>query len=229
MSTKQSLIGLRFGRGVVFAEAPSLKGRRSWLRCDCGVEYIAHNRHLTAGNIKSCGCLRREVLATLAFKETHGQTKLDRNGTPAYRSWQGMRQRATNPNRDTARYYIGQGITVCAGLSAFTGFFEVLGERPEGKEIDRTDNEGNYSCGKCAECLQKGWPLNVRWVTQSESAINRSSTRTFTVQGVTGCMKELANHFGISYRRVLKRLKAGWTPEATFTKPVRRLIKSCGR
>jgi hypothetical protein len=164
------------------------------------------------------------MLALAQFKPTHGFT-----GTPTYNSYQGMIQRTTNPKRASADRYIERGIAVCAGLRAFSGFFELLGVRPEQKEIDRwPNNDGNYSCGKCAECLQKGWPLNVRWATDQESAINRSSTRIFEVQGVKGCLKELAAHFHISYRRVLKRLKAGWTIEATFTKPVRQTIKKCG-
>lgn len=140
-----------------------------------------------------------------------------------------MVQRATNHRRPNAKYHVGRGITLCGGLRTFAGFFATLGENPPNKVLDRwPDNDGNYSCGKCAECLQKSWPLNVRWATYSESAINRRSTHAFEVQGVKGCLRELAEHFHISYRRVLKRLKAGWTVEETFTKPVRQVIQRRG-
>lgn len=214
MSAKRIIIGLRFGRGVVFAEAPSRgKERCSWVQCDCGTKFIAFNSNLNGGRTQSCGCLHKEQITV------HGHAS--QRPTPTYRSWQKMVRRSTDPNYVQAKDYVERGITLCAGLRAFPGFLEVLGERPAKKVLDRCNNDGNYSCGKCAECLLKGWPLNVRWATHLESTLNRRVTRMFEIRGIKGCAKDLADHFQINYKSVLKRLKLGWDAESAFTKPVK--------
>ncbi len=66
----KDLTGRRFGRLTVIRQtgvyrAP--KARKSaaiWLcRCDCGTEIRARADQLRQGEVKSCGCLRDEVLA----------------------------------------------------------------------------------------------------------------------------------------------------------------------
>jgi len=220
MPARKSLVGQLFTRLEVVADGPDYVRKdgkvraRSWCRCKCGRPdlVLVLNDSLISLSTKSCRCLRREI-ATI-----HGQAKLR---TGAYRSWEDMMQRATNLHHPEAKYYTDQGVTVCAGLKSFPGFFEVLGERPEKKMIDRwPDRDGNYSCGKCAECLQKGWPLNVRWATIAESNRNKRDTRLFEICGVKGCMKDLAKHFKISYDAVRKRLRLGWPPQRAFTEPI---------
>ena len=46
-------------------------------------------------------------------------------------------------------------------LNAFEQFFAELGLRPEGKSVDRRNNDGNYE------------PGNVRWATDFEQNQNR--------------------------------------------------------
>jgi hypothetical protein len=66
-----SLVGQRFGRGVVLSWNPTLTeqgiiGRHGteWvLRCDCGQTYTALTNTLTSGARKSCGCARRDYYA----------------------------------------------------------------------------------------------------------------------------------------------------------------------
>jgi len=58
------IIGQRFGRLIVIKRDYSkLRKRPYWLcRCDCGEERVLRGSHLEAGEVKSCGCLREEVI-----------------------------------------------------------------------------------------------------------------------------------------------------------------------
>jgi hypothetical protein len=93
--------------------------------------------------------------------------------TPTYRSWHMMKQRSLNPNDPRWRDYGGRGITVCGHLRTFTNFLAVMGVRPDGKTLDRIDNDGSYTCGTCEQCWEEHWPLNVRWASASEQQRDR--------------------------------------------------------
>jgi len=182
--------------------------RQSWVRCSCGKELIARNGELVSGHTISCGCARIK----------HGKC-----GSRAYVAWDSMVQRCSHAHRKEAKNYVIRGIRLCSGLREFSGFFSVLGECPPRFEIDRwPNNDGHYSCGKCEECIREGWPLNVRWATHKENNRNKRTNRVFTVYGMTGCLSELAEHFGIKPNSVCQRLKDGWTVERAFTQPIRK-------
>ena len=62
----RDLTGQTFHRVTVLGFAGYDRRTRSplWLcRCRCGTQFVAYGRNLVSGNTKSCGCLRREVLA----------------------------------------------------------------------------------------------------------------------------------------------------------------------
>ncbi len=50
--------------------------------------------------------------------------------------------------------YGGRGIRVCEGWRmSFDAFLADMGPKPTPKHtIDREENEGHYSCGRCEEC-----------------------------------------------------------------------------
>ncbi len=91
----------------------------------------------------------------------HGHGGKGDSRTPTYHSWSGMIQRCTNPNSPTWRHYGGRGITVCGRWLTFDAFLTDMGTRPDGLELDRIDNDGNYEPGNC------------RWATRSEQLLNR--------------------------------------------------------
>ena len=85
---------------------------------------------------------------------------------PTYRSWAGMLTRCRNPNRDDWLLYGGRGITVCDRWDprkggSFANFLADMGERPEGKTLDRLNSDGNYLLQNC------------RWATASEQIRGR--------------------------------------------------------
>lgn len=129
---------------------------------------------------------------------------------PVYKIWDAMIQRCTNPKNKRYKDYGGRGIKVCERWRDFAKFFSDVGDRPTPQhQLDRKNNDGDYS------------PENCRWATRKEQQRNMRTNRVFTVHGVTGCMAELAEHFKISVGAVNSRInRSGWTPEAAFTTPV---------
>ena len=118
-----------------------------WLfECTCGNEKVILVNSVKNGRTKSCGCLYMK----------HGMTR-----TPTCRSWEGMKQRCLNSKTTGYKNYGGRGITVCKRWMKFENFFEDMGERPEGKTLDRKNNNGNYNKKNC------------RWATPKEQRLNQ--------------------------------------------------------
>lgn len=88
--------------------------------------------------------------------------------SPAYQSWRAMIYRCSNPGSPAYKYYGGRGIKVCKRWLKFENFLEDMGERPEGKTLDRfPDNDGDYKLKNCRWATKQEQSLNSRQVTEA--------------------------------------------------------------
>lgn len=140
---------------------------------------------------------------------THGHTT--GGFSSAYHSWASMMQRCTNPKRRSYKHYGGRGITVCLRWRTFENFLADMGDRPDGKTIDRwPDKDGNYEPGNC------------RWATNSEQARNSSQTVMVEINGETRPLVEWCERRKISVNTVRCRVKKhGWDYARAIVTPAR--------
>jgi len=118
-----------------------------------------------------------------------------------------MRQRCLNQTHHVWHLYGGRGIKICEEWSSYQRFLLDMGERPEGKTLDRIDNNGNYEPGNC------------RWATPFEQAANKRNNKIFVVDGKQIHLSELARQSGIKIQTLSKRILAGWTVEQAISVP----------
>ena len=101
--TKLKFIDEKFCNLTVIKEIDGKKNIRTFLcKCKCGKVKNILGSNLIGGRSKSCGCLQKEN-ASKASK-THGGA-----GTRLYNLYKGMKQRCTNQNLPSYKYYGGKG------------------------------------------------------------------------------------------------------------------------
>ena len=194
-------IGAKYARLTVLKFLPNSKVE---CLCDCGNTHIVHRNHLRRGDIKSCGCLRKEL--------RHGYSN-----TRLYHIWENMLQRTTNPNAYEYANYGGRGISVDARWRNFTGFLEWAKESYSPKlTIDRIDNDLDYS------------PENCRWATRVEQNNNTTKNRLVTCDNTTMTISSWSKHTGVNAKAITYRLQHGWEVHRALYEQTTRVTKSNG-
>jgi hypothetical protein len=205
---KSNLLGMRFGRLTAIEDVGKIKGVYSWkCLCDCGNYTIPSYYHIKSGHTRSCGCLERTWLRDNYDRTTHGHT-CKSVISPTYKTWNSMKVRCSDKRTNGFDLYGGRGIKVCDRWLRFDNFLADMGERPEGKTLDRINSDGNYE------------PSNCRWSTPREQSRNRKDNRFLFVGGEKIIAKDAAVKYGINYGTLLSRLtKYGWSDEKAVSKP----------
>ena len=179
-------------------------GRRTVLvRCFCGSE--RESQWNGALRSQSCGCLTNDLLRRV--RTVHGHSKVDRYGSATWKSWKSMLDRCEHPLHNSYPNYGGRGISVCARWHEFRLFLADMGERPDGMQIDRINNEGNYEPGNC------------RWTTAKVNARNRRNTLYLEHEGEKLAAGEWADRLGVPYTTIVKRVRDGWPVCEALTRP----------
>lgn len=168
--------------------------------CECGNKTNVRLVHLVRGRTISCGCIQRS-----------------RNGlssSPIYKIWKAIKDRCDGKTKDAERYK-GRGIKVCKewenDFMPFYNWAKSNGYK-KGLQIDRIDNNGNYS------------PENCRFVTPKENCNNREMTLYVDYKGEKISLNMLLQklNYPNKYATVVTRLKRGWDVErALFKKPAK--------
>lgn len=119
---------------------------------------------------------------------------LRENNIEIYYCWTAIKQRCNNPNAQAYHNYGGRGIGYCAEWEAFKPFCEWALENgwEKGLDIDRIDNDGDYS------------PENCRWITRRENVNNRRKTILLTVNGETKPSTVWADEIGAAHSTLKK-------------------------
>lgn len=141
------------------------------------------------------------------FKKTHGMT-----GSPTYISWLGMMHRCKIGNGKHQKNYGARGIRVCKRWYKFENFLKDMGIRPDGKSIDRINNNSHY------------FKSNCRWSTTSEQNLNRRlpTSSKFSIiefDGKSMCLEAWERHLNVKRGALRYRFNNGWSKELALTVP----------
>lgn len=181
-----------FGRLTVIAKTTE-RGKQGYFlylcKCSCGNTKMAPSYLLRSGQVKSCGCLRKDK----PNRFIHGMSY-----TREFRIWAEMIKRCSCKTYKSFSYYGGRGITVCQRWKEFKNFFADMGKCPPNFSLDRINVNGNYE------------PSNCRWASWKTQARNRRGNHMITYKGETLCLTEWAEKVGISRGCLKQRLKRGW-------------------
>lgn len=135
------------------------------------------------------------------------KVKHDMSRTRLYHIWNSMKQRCSNPNAISYKYYGAKGVSVCEGWQEFQPFCEwaISNGYADDLTIDRIDSCGDYC------------PTNCRWATNKEQQNNTSYNRLYTYNGETHNIMQWAQIMSISANMLYKRLLRGWDIEKALT------------
>ncbi len=134
------------------------------------------------------------------FLKTHGMY-----GTQIYKSWSSMKSRCLNKNNKDHKDYGGRGITVCDSWLIFENFYADMGDRPQGKTLDRKNNDKGYCKSNC------------KWSTPKEQSNNMRKNCFLTYQNKTLSIRQWSEKLDIKYETIKSRLRYGWSVEEALT------------
>jgi hypothetical protein len=131
------------GHSIVFIGNDGRKRKKELYKCVCGNEKYIYPSDVNRDHTRSCGCLRVK----------HGESN-----TRLYRIWCGMKQRITNGNPKSSKYYFWVAMT--------PEWFDYCKFRDwalaNGYRDDLVLNRRNNRVGYC--------PENCEWVTASQNS-----------------------------------------------------------
>lgn len=211
----RDLSGKRFGSWVVISDGGLSRHKKVRWNCKCDCGHVQQNdaSALVTGRTKSCGCVKTGISKSQRRdKVNHGLSY-----TPECAAWSGMQVRCYSKKCRSYKHYGGKGIKVCDWLKESpVNLVSLIGEKPKQTRarefsVDRIDNNGNYSCGKCDNCKSMNWKMNIRWATQNIQHRNNSRNRIIVIDGVSMCISDWAKHTGVKLTTISSRVRRGFS------------------
>lgn len=194
-------VGDLFGRLEVLAvgQVPFVFKYYAVCECECGTVKRIRSDSLINGVVVSCGCYRLESVTK------HGKTD-----SGHYGRWHNMMDRCYNEKCLSYKNYGARGVKVCERWHDVSNYVDdIEGGHFENAELDRIDNDGDYS------------PNNTKWSTKSQNCRNRQNTRFLAHGGKSQCVADWADETGISLKIICERIdRQGWSIERALTEPV---------
>jgi hypothetical protein len=198
MGKVKDMSGEKYNHLTVLRFSEIKNNNSHWIcKCNlCGNETEVSRPNLRSGNTKDCGCRKSEKIKEAV--STHKQSK-----TPTWNTWSKMRSRIKMGSKHSSIY--GK-IDIDPRWNDFEVFLKDMGERPNGKTLDRIDNTKGYLKENC------------RWATQAEQNRNRTTNVMLTFRGKTMCAADWAKEIGIHRDTIRRRLKRGLSVEEVLIK-----------
>ena len=214
MGIVKDISGQRFGKLVVKdLKGKDKHGKAIWnCNCDCGGIVSCLGNNLSKVTTTSCGCVKLSIL--IKRNTTHGQSNPK---DKIYVAWKAMKNRVS-----VKKEYTRRGIRVCCGYAQDFLLFksDMDGVISSELSVDRIDNDKHYSCGKCQECIDNSWNMNIRWATMLVQNNNRSDNKKFTYNGETLSVSQWSKKTGIERSCLRYRLmKLNWSIEEALNTP----------
>lgn len=206
------ILNQKFGRLTAIEKSNNICGKTAWkCICDCGNIAYVTTSNLTCNRIKSCGCIKQELLMRRNITHNQRHTRL-------YEVWKGIKQRCYNPKHRAYHNWGGRGIKMCEdwknNFQSFHDWSYANGYCPENQKdeknkltIDRIDVNGNYE------------PSNCRWVKRSKQARNTRANKIISYRNEEYCLVEWCEILDLYYSTVSARLLKGWSVERAFETP----------
>lgn len=193
MSKRVDLVGKVVGKLTVTEYAYTKNNRAFWkCKCECGNECVVTAQNLISGTARSCGCLKQEAMRKVATKHGIRYTRL-------YSIWCNMKHECS----------VSENLRVCDEWANNAESFynwAMLNGYEDGLALSRINEELEYS------------PENCEWTTKKRNSSKKSS-KMYTYAGKTQNISAWAEEYGLKFKTLSDRLRAGWDIEKALTTP----------
>ena len=200
-------IGLKFNRLTIL---DYIGNNKFYCQCECGNTKEIKASSVILGEIKSCGCLERELKSKRSLGNKYSATH-NRSKTRLYQIWLDMKQRCYNKELKCYKWYGLKGIKVCDEWRNDYIEFEkwaLDNNYSDTLTLDRIDSNCDYE------------PKNCRFITMREQSRNKCNTILITLNGKTQCLKDWCEELNLNYSTIKGRIKNGWGYENALFKPI---------
>lgn len=188
-----NLKGKKFGKlTVIGIDVERTKSKTYWMcQCECGNKKSVRSDCLQNGNVKSCGCLKKEQdIYNLGIKNNHNCTH-----HPLFGIHNSMMHRCENEKNNQFYNYGGRGISVCKEWHDVRNFIKWAEDNnyEEGLTIERIDVNDDYK------------PSNCKFIPFREQAFNKRNTLYTTYKGEIVQFARFVYEHNLDYHKIYER------------------------